>query len=222
MTCTDSRGLSLPSSDESQRRRPASACDMGSGRRIHVHAMAALGRKSAAVGPFRTETWPLKPTGKPGSLEAIFSFLLVNSFSVCVDPKIPIEASLVSSRVLRAGVTDHPALRAWCQVSVCVCVRVCVCVCACACVLVCVLVIACDRATESVCRCAFVSVISLLFIYVRIHTYIHICIYRYNIYHLQNSISIYTYIYGYVEGSVRVCHAVKLRNLERSRSPRGL
>ena len=32
------------------------------------------------------------------------------------------EASLMTSRMLRAGVTDHPGLRAWCQVSVCVCV----------------------------------------------------------------------------------------------------
>ena len=127
LTCTNNKGLSEPSWDESQRRRPASACDMGSGRKIHLTAMAASGRKSAAGGPFRTQTWPLKPTGKPCSLEAIFSFLLVNSFSVCVDPKIPIEASLMSSRVLRAGVTDHPGLRAWCQVCVCVCVRLFIC-----------------------------------------------------------------------------------------------
>ena len=35
------------------------------------------------------------------------------------------EASLMRSRVLRAGVTDHPGLRAWCQACVCVCVCMC-------------------------------------------------------------------------------------------------
>ena len=51
--------------------------------------------------------------------------------------------SLLSSRVLRTGVTDHPGTRAWGKVYVCVCVSVFVsesvsaCACACACVFVC-------------------------------------------------------------------------------------
>ena len=126
------------------------------------------------------------------------------------------QVSPMSSRVLRAGVTDHPGLRAWCA---CACGYGCGCVCIYIYIYVCVCVCVSVRVNVCVCVCFSLSLSLSLSLSVWLAFSLISCIYALELPRVRCHLCWLIWVFNHWRVDLRLCHPRRTQPTRGSSKP---